>query len=428
MQQIPRSGVTTYKIDLAAFDYPLPETAIARFPLKQRDASKLLVADPNSQQIIHDRFRYIDRYIPAGALLVRNVSRVIPARLFFHKPTGGKVEIFCLEPLSTSSIDPSVALSTVRRSRWRCLVRGKHIVAGSVLRMDDPVAVEARVLERSGREATVEFQWEAPLKFGEILQRAGHMPIPPYLRREDQPLDRQRYQTVYATAAGSVAAPTAGLHFTRRVLQRLQQKGVAIADVVLHVGAGTFLPIRSERVTEHQMHREQGAISIQTLEQLRQALRSHRPIIAVGTTTLRLLESLYWIGTLLFDDSLTTESLMVPQQLPYDVPSTVDPQEALAAIVAYLQNRNQTTLHFQTQLFVLPGYRFRFVQGLVTNFHQPRSTLLLLVAAFVGPFWRTIYQEALQRQYRFLSYGDSSLLWRLQESGVERTRGQEKLW
>ncbi len=428
MQQTLKTAVREFNIDLAAFDYPLPETAIAQFPLKQRDASKLLVADPNSQQIVHDRFRHIDHYVPAGALLVRNVSKVIPARLFFRKPTGGKVEIFCLEPLSPHTIDPSVALSTLRRSRWRCLIRGKHVVPGSVLRMDQPVAVEARVLDRSGREATVEFQWEAPVKFGEILQRVGHMPIPPYLRREDQPLDRQRYQTVYATAAGSVAAPTAGLHFTRQVLQRLQQKGVAIADVVLHVGAGTFLPIRSERVTDHQMHREQGAISIQTLEQLRQALRSHRPIIAVGTTTLRLLESLYWIGTLLLDDSLTTESLIVSQQLPYEYPSAVDAQEALAAIVAYLQNRNWTTLHFQTQLFVLPGYRFRFVQGLVTNFHQPRSTLLLLVAAFVGPFWRTIYQEALQQQYRFLSYGDSSLLWRLQEGGVERTRGKEKLW
>ncbi len=405
------------------FDYQLPEAAIAKFPLRQRDLSKLLIADPNTAEILHDRFLHIDRYLPEKALLVRNVSKVIPARLFLYKPTGGKVELLCLEPvLSAAEAEYDAGLGRRRTSRWRCFVRGKRIRKGMVLSITSPIALEARIIEREGAVATVEFVWSGNLRFREVLRRIGHMPIPPYLRREAVPLDRRRYQTVYAAMEGSVAAPTAGLHFTHRVLQRLQRRGITIVDVVLHVGAGTFLPIKAERAEEHQMHVEQGTVTLQTVQQLLQALRSGTPIVAVGTTALRVVESLYWIGVLAATSAMP-QMPFISQHFPYEQElGGISAVEALEAVEQWMQRQAQSTLWFRTQLFILPGYSFALADGLITNFHQPRSTLLLLVAAFVGPFWRKIYNTALQHGYRFLSYGDSSLLWRLHENGIERAR------
>ena len=395
------------------FVYDLPPGRIAVEPLPDRAASRLLV---NRGGVIEDRtFRDLPGELPAGALLVFNDTKVVRARLLAHRPTGGAVELFCLEPVAPHrALEP--ALAQMGACTWRCLVgNGRRWKEG-------PVAVEftapdgqpatlwaTRQARESGGTALIDFRW-APgaLTFAEVLQGAGRLPLPPYLGRPDTDADAVRYQTVYAAHEGAVAAPTAGLHFTPELLVELQAQGFATAHVTLHVGAGTFQPVKATRMAEHPMHTEPLLVTAALLRQL--LAHWPRPVIAVGTTSLRTLESLYWLGAALATGEAAGPALAVGQWQPYENAADVSVEAALGALLRYLEASGTNTLQASTQLLIGPGYRFRLVQGLITNFHQPESTLLLLVAALLGPGWRTVYDHALAHGYRFLSYGDSSLL------------------
>lgn len=403
-------------VSMDEFLYDLPEERIAKFPLAERDHSRLLVADAASRRISHRHFYDLAMLLPDNALLVRNDTKVIAARLHLAKSTGGLVEVLCLEPVAPSA-DPALALSAKRSCRWRCLIGGRKITTGTTLRLH---GLSASVLEKDGAQALVEFSWQTPHAFAELLEAVGEMPIPPYLKREAIEEDKTRYQTVYAVHQGSVAAPTAGLHFTERVFERLAEKGVQIADLALHVGLGTFKPVESRCIAEHQMHVERLSIPLATLEALRQQAQSPtRCVVAVGTTSMRTLESLYWFGAkLLLDegDARTRHDLWVSQWESYRLSATralPSLADALQALWEWASEKGYERIAGETKLIIAPSYEFKAVDALITNFHQPRSTLILLVAAFLGGnFWRDVYQSALENGYRFLSYGDSSLLWR----------------
>lgn len=399
-------------IKLDQFDYPLPQNRIASYPLPIRDLSRLLVADPQTETIIHDRFYNVHRYIPENAVLIRNRSKVIRARLFLRKLTGGKVEVFCLEPLHWNSAKESSS------EIWKCLIRGKKVKVGDLLKLSEHSAFSAEILQREGAVAIIQFSGFQENSFFKFLEKHGHVPIPPYLHREDQPIDARRYQTVYADIEGSVAAPTAGLHFTKRVLNRLEQEcNVQFLDIILHVSGGTFLPVKTDDISKHVMHYEMGIVDIGFLRAYKRALEDKKTIVAVGTTSLRMLESLYWIGVKLKSCELDTQEFIVHQDDPLQYGFRHSLADAITALVEWCSRNKKEHIRLKTQLFIFPGYEIQTVDGLITNFHQPKSTLLLLVAAFVGDFWRQIYTEALNKGYRFLSYGDSSLLWRLTKSG-----------
>lgn len=385
-------------IYIADYNYPLPDERIAKYPLPQRDHSKLLVY--RDGKVTEDRFYNVGDYIAPHSLLIYNNTRVIQARLEFHKPTGARIEVFCLEPLAPH--DYQLSLGSTVGCTWKCMV-------GNVKKWhDEPIELKAgNFILRAYKEQTfgntfaVRFAWDEPnVSFAEILDAAGELPIPPYLNRKTEASDLKTYQTVYSRIKGSVAAPTAGLHFTDAVLDDLRSRGIETDEVTLHVGAGTFLPVKTADANEHTMHTEIIAVPRETIAHIQTQL-GH--IVAVGTTSMRTLESLYFIGC--HPDQAT-----VGQFEPYENDYTLSVYDALQAILDYLDATKQTTLHAETQIMIKPGYQFRLVDQLITNFHQPQSTLLLLVSAFVGGDWHTIYDYALSHDFRFLSYGDSSIL------------------
>ncbi len=404
-------------VALDEFLYELPEARIAKFPLPERDQSKLLVAKAFTQEISHHQFYNLPSLLPERALLVRNNTKVIAARLHLAKPTGGLVEVLCLEPIAPSP-DPALTLNAKNACRWQCLIGGRKVAVGTVLHLH---GLMATVIDKIGAEAIVDFIWNTNQTFADLLESIGNMPIPPYLKREAQDEDKSRYQTVYAVAQGSVAAPTAGLHFTERVFEALHQKHIHIADLTLHVGLGTFKPVESVSIAEHQMHTERIAVPLATLERLLEQATSPTPcIVAVGTTSMRTLESLYWFGAKLYandGDARTRNDLWISQWDAYRLTAenkTPPLEVALNLLLDWTKARGLEHLQGETELMIVPSYPFKVVDALITNFHQPRSTLILLVAAFLGnDFWRTVYQSALENDYRFLSYGDSSLLWRI---------------
>lgn len=400
------------QLSIHDYTYQLPPERIAPEPLSQRDQSRLLVS---RQGVLQDlSFQELPAQLPAEALLVFNDTKVVRARLFCHKPTGGIIELFCLEPVAPHrAIEP--AMQQTGSCVWKCLVgNGKRWKSGPVT-LEFEVNGQPAILTAERQEVVdgyslIHFSWEpAGLPFTEVLRGAGHLPLPPYLNREDTAVDAVRYQTVYAAHEGAVAAPTAGLHFSEQVLAELEQRGIQSARVTLHVGAGTFQPVKAERMDGHAMHGEPISVSVAVLEQLLGHMP--RPVVAVGTTSLRTLESLYWLGVQAVQGQLSADVVPhVSQWQPYEPGSALPTAEALQALLDFLGAQQLDTLHATTQLLIAPGYRFRVISGLITNFHQPESTLLLLVAALLGPGWRRVYEHALANDYRFLSYGDSSLL------------------
>ena len=395
------------------FTYDLPAARIAPAPLPDRAASRLLVS--RAGQLSDKTFRDLPTELPADSLLIFNDTRVVQARLLARRPTGGQVELFCLEPVAPHRA-LELALQQTGAATWRCLVgNGRRWKSGPVTvefttADGQPATLQAERRAQEGGESVLDFQWTpASLPFAEVLRAAGHLPLPPYLGRAATAADAVRYQTVYAAHEGAVAAPTAGLHFTPEILAELAARGIATGHVTLHVGAGTFQPVKAEHMAEHPMHAEPIIVTAGLLRQL--LAHRPRPVIAVGTTSLRTLESLYWLGAALArqPDTAPTE-LTVSQWQPYEPGPAVTAEEALTALLAYLERRGTETVEAHTRLLIAPGYQFRLIDGLITNFHQPESTLLLLVAALLGPGWREVYDHALASGYRFLSYGDSSLL------------------
>ncbi len=394
-------------IAIEKYDYPLPEERIAKYPLAERDASKLLVL--KNGEIQASQFKHIGDYLPPKALLVFNETKVIRARLRFQKATGSHIEIFCLEP----DDDYQVAFSSPSPVRWRCLVgNSKRWREGSLqlplLVNGTEVVLSAERKEKNDQYSEIEFSWSpATLPFASILETAGEIPLPPYLNREAEPEDRDRYQTVFARYDGSVAAPTAGLHFTKPLLEQLTAQGFELDEVTLHVGAGTFRPVATATIGEHAMHSETLIVRKSLLENLIRHFGS--PIIPVGTTSTRTLESLYWIGMMLQEQGMGLRTLHVEQWYPYEPHPELPTKEALQNLVDYMDQHQLTRLEASTALMIAPSYRMRVITGLITNFHQPKSTLLLLVSALIGDRWREAYQFALDHEFRFLSYGDSCL-------------------
>ena len=398
-------------INILDFDYPLPENRIAKFPLEKRDASKLLVLKDG--RIRENRFYEISGILPAGSLLVFNETRVIQARLIFAKESGAKIEIFCLEPVAPST-DFQLAFQQKLKVRWKCLVGNSKRWKSGKLRMKISIdqkefMLEAKRLKKSGETSIIEFRWDAAASFGDILENSGHTPIPPYLKRNSVASDKERYQTLYARNRGSVAAPTAGFHFTEEVLQQIKKRGIEQTKLSLHVGAGTFRPIVAENVTEHEMHHEKIMISKESIEKI----HAHLPdqVIAVGTTSVRTLESLYWYGLYCLKKKELQQELMVRQWDPYQYQQDelLPAKEILSFLLKKMNEKGIESLQGSTQLMILPGYAYQIVQGMITNFHQPRSTLLLLVSAFIKEKWKEAYDFALGNDFRFLSYGDSCL-------------------
>lgn len=404
------SKISPKEIRIEDFDYDLPEERIAKFPLEQRDQSKLLLY--KSGELAHDPFRSLPEHLPTGAVLVFNDTKVIHARLHFTLENGAQIEILCLEPLAPHDYQQN--FSSTEPVRWKCLIGGnrkwKRGIAGKRIGgWEDGRMLTARRIQRLEDAFEVEFSWnDDSLAFGELLAQAGIIPLPPYLNRENVASDEERYQTIYAREQGSVAAPTAGLHFTDAVFSDLDKRGFARAFVTLHVGAGTFKPVKSETMAAHHMHEESIFVTKEFLEKLLVAKQTGKPVIPVGTTSMRTLESLYWYGALLSQNA--DNSFDIPQWLPYEFEQAIDAISALKAILQYLEKQQKEVLEGVTQLLIAPGYSFKMVDGLITNFHQPKSTLLLLVSALVGDDWRKIYDYALANDFRFLSYGDSSLL------------------
>ena len=394
-------------LSISDYNYPLPDERIAKYPLPERDHSKLLIYKDGA--VSEDRFFRVGDYIPAHSLLVYNNTRVIQARLVFHKPAGARIEIFCLEPLAPH--DYQLSLSSTEGCTWKCMIGNAKKFRDTFIDLPLQVAGNTVLLraakgEQTGNTFAVTFSWDGDMSFAEILDAAGELPIPPYLNRPTEESDKTTYQTVYSRIKGSVAAPTAGLHFTDAVLADLRQRGIKTTELTLHVGAGTFQPVKTEDANLHTMHTEIIAVPRQAIADI---LANLGHVVAVGTTSMRTLESLYFLGCMLHEGDT---SMHVPQFMPYEQEWTLPTNEALHTLVNYLDDTRQDTLHAETQIMIKPGYRFRVVEQLITNFHQPKSTLLLLVSAFVGEDWKKIYDYALSHDFRFLSYGDSSILFR----------------
>ena len=403
------------KIRISDYNYPLPDERIAKYPLARRDSSKLLVY--RHGDVTEDVFHRLPDYLPQGALMVFNNTRVIQARLHFRKDTGALIEVFLLEPFVPS--DYEQMFQTTSRCSWLCLVGNlKKWKEGTLLRsLETPrgtLMIKAVRGPLTGTSHRIDFEWALssgqPCSFAEVIDLLGELPIPPYLNRATEEADKTTYQTVYSKIKGSVAAPTAGLHFTPEVLAALDLHGIDREEVTLHVGAGTFKPVKSEEIEGHQMHTEFIAVRRQTLEAL---LSHHCRAVAVGTTSVRTLESLYYMGLkTLRQPDLPEEQLHVQQWEPYDSASAlqVSTEDAIEALLGWMDRHHLSVLHSSTQIIIVPGYSYRVVRQLITNFHQPQSTLLLLVSAFVNGDWHRIYDYALSHDFRFLSYGDSSLL------------------
>lgn len=399
------------EIRLSDYDYTLPEERIAKFPLEKRDHSKLL--QYLNGDVSHHRFFELPDLLPSGSLMVFNNTKVIPARLIFQRDTGAKIEIFLLKPLAPSPVINEVMICTDEVS-WETMIgnlkkwKDGEVLQGQIDIQGQSIIISAKLTDRENK--VVSFSWTGDnIPFVSIVEASGEVPLPPYLNREATEEDRPRYQTVYSKKEGAVAAPTAGLHFTEEVLDNLENKGVNKEFLTLHVSAGTFQPIKSEKVTDHAMHSEQVVIELSTLERL----AAHpEKIIAVGTTSMRTLESLYWYGVKLIRGG--DKQFFIPKLYPYEHKAYNLPErtESFKAVLEMMKKSNLKEITGSTEVFIMPGYDFKVCDALVTNFHQPSSTLILLVAAFTEGNWRKIYEEALSNDYRFLSYGDSSLLWR----------------
>lgn len=400
----------TKHIRISDYDYPLPDERIAKFPLPERDSSKLLVY--RHGEVSEDRFTSLPQYLKPGMLMVFNNTKVIQARLHFRKETGALIEVFCLEPYSPA--DYAQNFQQTETCSWLCMIGNLKKWKEGVLRKEMTVNGRDLILcaergEAVGTSHAVRFSWnDSTVTFSDILECMGELPIPPYLNRETQESDKKTYQTVYSKIKGSVAAPTAGLHFTERVLSALDNAGIEREELTLHVGAGTFKPVKSEEIEGHDMHTEYISVRRSTIEKL---IAHNGEAVAVGTTSVRTLESLYYIGLKLEKDmDLSEEGLHVNQWEPYEEASGLSTVRALQNIVDWLDRHGIETLHTSTQIIIAPGYKYHIVKAMVTNFHQPKSTLLLLVSAFVNGDWHRIYDYALSHDFRFLSYGDSSLL------------------
>lgn len=397
------------EIAIAEYDYPLPDERIAKYPLAQRDSSKLLLY--NKGVVSEDVFSNLPKYIPQNALMVFNNTKVIQARLRFRKETGALIEVFCLEP--EQPCDYQQIFLETKECVWQCLVGNSNRWKGGVLSQVVEVGGKNVTLsvERVGGPAAVNhvrFSWDGGVSFAELLEAAGELPIPPYLNRRTEESDTRTYQTVYSKIKGSVAAPTAGLHFTPAVLEALTSAGIEREEVTLHVGAGTFKPVKSELIADHEMHEEYIEVRKALIEKI---VAAGGEAVAVGTTSVRTLESLYFLGELVAENpSVTQDELHVNQWTPYNREHSLTTVDSLKALLEWMERNGLDRVHSHTQIMIAPGYRYRIVKAIVTNFHQPKSTLLLLVSAFVDGDWRTIYDYALANGFRFLSYGDSSLL------------------
>ena len=396
-------------ININDFNYNLPDERIAKFPLKERSSSKLLIYDNGT--ISESHFRNVAEYLPKGAMLVFNNTRVVRARIVMHKASGARIEVFCLEPHNPADYERAFAIKG--ESEWSCIVGNLKKWKEGEIGINFEYAGEqhtlrAEIVERGTREHIVRFRWSAECSFGQLLEILGRIPIPPYLNRESEDIDNTRYQTVYARFEGSVAAPTAGLHFTPELIEAMRGEGFKFEEVTLHVGAGTFLPVKDEDATQHAMHTEHFSVTREAVENL---LRNAGNIVAVGTTSVRTLESLSALAWRIKSLGNPDTERTVGQWELYDIPAEFTGTEALKTLLNYMQQHDIERLKAATQIMITPlGYRFRVVSYIITNFHQPKSTLLLLVSAYVGSDWTKIYDYALENDFRFLSYGDSSLL------------------
>ncbi|MBR5835541.1 MAG: S-adenosylmethionine:tRNA ribosyltransferase-isomerase [Bacteroidales bacterium] len=398
------------EIRIEDYNYSLPDERIAKYPLSERDASKLLLYRDSAP--VTSEFSKIADFLPEGSMMVFNDTKVVPARLHFQRATGAHIEIFCLEPVYPQEY--VTMFEVTDRCRWKCIVGNVKRWKSDTLYLYNPTEDKtvaemqlcAELVERCGETSVVEFSWQNGIPFSRVLEICGSVPIPPYLNRDTEDVDLERYQTLYAKFRGSVAAPTAGLHFTEKVLSSIKEKNIDIDTVCLHVGAGTFLPVKSSLVSEHTMHREPFVVTLSFLQKL---LSRKGKLIAVGTTSVRTLESLYYVGVKCLETGRPDD---VNQWDPYEREYTWSLEESISAIIAYMQDNGLTSIQLGTRIIIVPGYEFKVVDVLVTNFHQPQSTLLLLISAFVGGNWKTIYDYALADGFRFLSYGDSSLLFR----------------
>lgn len=400
----------TKHIKISEYNYPLPDERIAKFPLAVRDQSKLLVY--RHGEVSEDTFTALPEYLEQGELMIFNNTKVIQARLHFRKETGALIEVFCLEPIQPN--DYVLSFQQTKKCSWLCMIGNlKKWKEGALSRMVDvkgkQVTLTATRGECRGTSHWVDFEWnDDSITFADLLEVVGELPIPPYLNRDTQESDKETYQTVYSKIKGSVAAPTAGLHFTERVLQALDAHGIDREELTLHVGAGTFKPVKSEEIEGHEMHTEYISVNKRTIEKL---IAHGGHAIAVGTTSVRTLESLYYIGVAIsHNPDANQEELHVQQWMPYEEKNGIGTIQALQHILDYLNRHHMEALHTSTQIIIAPGYEYKIVKKMVTNFHQPQSTLLLLVSAFVKGDWRKIYDYALEHDFRFLSYGDSSLL------------------
>ena len=397
-------------ISIVDYVYDLPDAKIAKYPLAERDQSKLLVW--KNGKIQDAQFHNLSDYLPANSLLIFNNTKVIRARLHFQKETGATIEIFCLDPHEPA--DYQIAFQTTQSCIWKCMIGNQKKWKGERLRKtirikDTEIELCAEQTEPENDKSLVRFSWNNPdFEFSRIIEQAGSLPIPPYLNRETEPSDLERYQTVYSKIKGSVAAPTAGLHFTEKVIRHLEKEGHQLAELTLHVGAGTFQPVKSKTISGHEMHSEHFYIRRDLLNQL---IPHSGKKIAVGTTSVRTMESLYWLGVQAHQNpEISIDDLKVSQWEAYQQEENqLSATEALQSLLGLLDRHQTDYLSASTQIIIAPGYQFRMVDGLITNFHQPQSTLLLLISAYLGDEWRTIYDHALANNYRFLSYGDSNL-------------------
>jgi S-adenosylmethionine:tRNA ribosyltransferase-isomerase len=400
------------QLSIEAYNYDLPDERIAKFPLPVRDQSNLLVYE--NGHIRDARFHELPTMLQPGDLLILNNTRVIPARLILFKPTGGAIEVFCLDPVNMAHQDAMTAKSGVR---WKCLVGGAKkwndglLIGIEIEHNQRAVKCSAACIERQNDAFVVEFTWDdSTLVFSQFLDAAGKIPLPPYFHREAQLSDLERYQTVFSKYKGSVAAPTASLHFTQLVFDDLNSRGVQLEEITLHVGAGTFKPVTAETLNGHEMHSEWFSVSKNTLLKLRN--HDYNRLIVSGTTSLRTMESLYGLGVQLIRGNVSNEMLSLTQWEMYDFKEAPDLTEALDALINYLDSRNLEFLHASSALMIAPTFKIQVADALITNFHQPKSTLLVLVSAFIGSDWSMVYDHAMKNDYRFLSYGDSSILWR----------------
>lgn len=398
-------------IDINEYNYELPEERIAKYPLEQRDQSKLLVCLPQ-QDIAHQSFKDIDTILPEGHLVVYNNTKVIHARIEMKKDTGARIEVFCLSPVSPS--DYQLMFSSKGECTWSCMIGNlKKWKSGRLKRAltiaGEELVLEAELLERGNNGSPiVKFFWNSRFTFSEVLEAVGKIPIPPYLNRDTEDIDSSRYQTVYSKHDGSVAAPTAGLHFTNEVFESLKRKSVEFAELTLHVGAGTFQPVKAENALNHQMHGEKIIIKP---ELLRKLIAYNGKIIATGTTSLRSLESIYWLGV----KALLNKPLNCLEQWFWkeNTSTPVSMEDSFTALLDYMKKEKVDFIVSTTEIMIVPGYKFRVIKGIITNFHQPKSTLLLLISALIGERWKEVYDYALKNDFRFLSYGDSSLLFKV---------------